>query len=65
MTNDTISTMITLLRNTNTRRKTMAQIPANNVTKSIVRILLEEGFIKNIAEHRENMRDLLDVTLKY
>nr|YP_010716159.1 ribosomal protein S8 [Crepidomanes latealatum]WDE75895.1 ribosomal protein S8 [Crepidomanes latealatum] len=65
MNNDTISTMITLLRNANIRRKTTAQIPANNVTKRIVRILLEEGFLKDIAEHRENTKDLLDVTLKY
>nr|YP_010958450.1 ribosomal protein S8 [Vandenboschia auriculata]ALO81804.1 ribosomal protein S8 [Vandenboschia auriculata] len=65
MTNDTISTIITLLRNANTRRKTTVQLPANNVTKSIVQILLEEGFVKNIAEHRENLKDILDVTLKY
>nr|YP_010383647.1 ribosomal protein S8 [Crepidomanes minutum]UEQ13223.1 ribosomal protein S8 [Crepidomanes minutum] len=65
MNNDTISTMITLLRNANIRRKTTAQIPANTVTKRIVRILLEEGFVKDIAEHRENKKNLLDVTLKY
>nr|YP_009562337.1 ribosomal protein S8 [Trichomanes trollii]QAV57694.1 ribosomal protein S8 [Trichomanes trollii] len=65
MANDTISTMITLLRNANMRRKTTAQIPASNVNKNIVGILLKEGFIRNIAEHRNNLRDLLDVTLKY
>nr|YP_009531923.1 ribosomal protein S8 [Hymenophyllum holochilum]AXZ97012.1 ribosomal protein S8 [Hymenophyllum holochilum] len=65
MSNDTISTMITLLRNANTRRKTTVQIPSNSITKNIGRILLEEGFVKSIAEHTKNMKDFLDVTLKY
>nr|AXZ97098.1 ribosomal protein S8 [Callistopteris apiifolia] len=65
MTNDTISTIITLLRNANIRRKTTAQVPATNISKDIVRILLEEGFVRNITEHKKNMKDFLDVTLKY
>nr|AXX76485.1 ribosomal protein S8 [Dipteris conjugata] len=65
MSNDTISTMITPPRNANARRKATVQLPATGITRGIARILLEEGSVKDTAEHREKMKDFLDVTLKY
>nr|YP_010395716.1 ribosomal protein S8 [Cyathea lepifera]QKV46589.1 ribosomal protein S8 [Cyathea lepifera]UQJ73790.1 ribosomal protein S8 [Cyathea lepifera] len=65
MNNDTISTMITTTRNANTRRKVTIRIPATKMTRCIGRILLEEGFVKNVAEHKENMKEFLDVSLKH
>ncbi len=65
MTNDTVSTVITAIRNANMRRKATIRVPATRMTRRIGRILLEEGFVKGIAEHTENMKDFLDVSLKY
>nr|YP_009746923.1 ribosomal protein S8 [Plagiogyria euphlebia]QII42568.1 ribosomal protein S8 [Plagiogyria euphlebia] len=65
MNNDTISTMITTTRNANTRRKVTIRVPATRTTRCIGRILLEEGFVKDVAEHKENMKEFLDVSLKH
>lgn len=65
MSQDTISTMITPIRNASTGRKTTVRIPATNTTRSIGRILLEEGFVRDVAEHKENHKDFMDVTLRY
>jgi small subunit ribosomal protein S8 len=64
-TNDTVSTAITAIRNANMRRKATIRVPATRMTRRIGRTLLEEGFIKGIAEHTENMKQFLDVSLKY
>nr|YP_003795616.1 ribosomal protein S8 [Pteridium aquilinum subsp. aquilinum]ADK47592.1 ribosomal protein S8 [Pteridium aquilinum subsp. aquilinum] len=65
MNNDAISTAVTAIRNANTRRKAMIRIPATKMTKSIVQISLEEGFIRSVAEHKESRKEFLDVSLKY
>nr|YP_009549047.1 ribosomal protein S8 [Calciphilopteris ludens]AYW16022.1 ribosomal protein S8 [Calciphilopteris ludens] len=65
MNNDAISTTVTSIRNANTKRKAMTRIPATRMTRSIVQILLEEGFLESVAEHGENGKNFLDVRLKY
>nr|YP_009691047.1 ribosomal protein S8 [Saccoloma inaequale]QEG57827.1 ribosomal protein S8 [Saccoloma inaequale] len=65
MNNDTISAAVTSIRNANTRRKAMIRIPATKMTKGIVQIPLKEGFLKDVAEHRENKKEFLDVSLKH
>lgn len=65
MNNDAISTTVTSIRNANTKRKAMTRIPATQMTRGIVRILLEEGFIKSVAEHGKNGKNFLDIRLKY
>nr|YP_010715502.1 ribosomal protein S8 [Todea barbara]WDE24620.1 ribosomal protein S8 [Todea barbara] len=65
MSNDTISSTITSIRNANIRKKTTVQIPATNITRDIGRILPQEGFIRNLREHREDTKYFSDPTLKY
>ena len=65
MSNDTISSMITSIRNASTGRKTIVRISATNITRDTGRILLQEGFIRNLREHREDTKYFLDLTLKY
>nr|YP_009548004.1 ribosomal protein S8 [Pellaea truncata]AYW14550.1 ribosomal protein S8 [Pellaea truncata] len=65
MNNDAISTTVTSIRNANMKRKAMTRIPATQMTRGIVQILLEEGFIKSVAEHGESGKNFLDVRLKY
>nr|YP_009920290.1 ribosomal protein S8 [Adiantum nelumboides]QMQ99246.1 ribosomal protein S8 [Adiantum nelumboides] len=63
--NNMISTTVTSIRNANTRRKAVTRIPATKMTRGIVQILLEEGFLKSVTEHAENGNNFLDVRLKY
>lgn len=35
------------------------------MTRSIVQISLEEGFIRSVAEHKESRKEFPDVSLKY
>nr|YP_009548353.1 ribosomal protein S8 [Bommeria hispida]AYW15174.1 ribosomal protein S8 [Bommeria hispida] len=65
MNNDAISNTVTSIRNANTKRKSMTRIPATKLTRGIVRILLEEGFIQSVTEHGEKGKNFLDVRLKY
>jgi small subunit ribosomal protein S8 len=65
MGNDTIANMITSIRNANLRKTKTVQVPATNISKNIGKILLQEGFIDNFREHRENKNYFLIFTLKY
>nr|YP_009548526.1 ribosomal protein S8 [Tryonia myriophylla]AYW15347.1 ribosomal protein S8 [Tryonia myriophylla] len=65
MSNDATSITATAIRNANTRKKAVIKIPATKMTRSIVQIPFEEGFLKSVAEHKENGKDFLDVRLKY
>nr|YP_010463843.1 ribosomal protein S8 [Anemia phyllitidis]UUL71109.1 ribosomal protein S8 [Anemia phyllitidis] len=65
MTNDMISTTLVVIRNANMRRGSTIRIPATGTTRSIGQILLEEGFVKSVAEHKENRNSFLDIGLKY
>nr|YP_010265883.1 ribosomal protein S8 [Botrychium ternatum]UHY94452.1 ribosomal protein S8 [Botrychium ternatum] len=57
--------MITSVRNANVRKTATVQVPATNITKSIGRILLQEGFIDNLGERREGNKSFPTLTPKY
>ena len=64
-TNDTISDMLTRIRNANLARHQSVNIPATKMTRNIARVLREEGFIESIDEaEAENRKDLV-ISLKY
>ena len=65
MVNDTISDMLTRLRNSNLAKHQVVQVPATKMTRNIANILLEEGFIQNIEEIGENFNKQLLLSLKY
>nr|QXT44795.1 ribosomal protein S8 [Nitellopsis obtusa] len=67
MSKDTISNMITSIRNGNLSKAKIVQIPATQTTKSIAKILLDEGFIENFREVviSQKKYSLLTLTLKY
>ena len=44
---DTIADMLTRIRNANTARHDTVEVPASNMKKSIAKILLDEGYIKD------------------
>nr|YP_010008661.1 ribosomal protein S8 [Cryptospora inconspicua]QNR89704.1 ribosomal protein S8 [Cryptospora inconspicua] len=62
---DTIANIITSIRNADMNRKGTVRIGSTNITESIVKILLREGFIENVRKHRENNQYFLILTLKH
>jgi small subunit ribosomal protein S8 len=65
MTNDIISSMITAIRNAVLNNTKIVDTRATNTTRSIAKILLQEGFISGFREREENGRSLLSITLPY
>ncbi|NP_050782.1 ribosomal protein S8 (chloroplast) [Guillardia theta] len=65
MTNDTVSDMLTRVRNANLAKHQVVQVPATKMTKSIAHVLLEEGFIESIEEVGLDINRQLLLSLKY
>lgn len=64
-TNDTISDMLTRIRNANLARHQSVNIPATKMTRNIARVLREEGFIESFEEAEAESRSNLVLALKY
>jgi small subunit ribosomal protein S8 len=64
-TNDTISDMLTRIRNATMARHESVPIPATRMTRNIAKVLQEEGYIADIAEVGEGMDLKLVLSLKY
>nr|QCI07216.1 ribosomal protein S8 [Hypnea pannosa] len=65
MVNDTIADMLTRIRNANLSKHQIVQVPATKMTRSIIKVLQEEGFIYEFEEISENLRNYLLISLKY
>jgi len=63
--NDTISDMLTRLRNANLAKHQIVEVPSTKMTRNIANILLEEGFIQNFEEIGEAFNSQLLLSLKY
>jgi len=63
--NDTISDMLTRLRNANLAKHQIVEVPSTKMTRNIAGILLEEGFIQSFEEIGENFNAQLLLSLKY
>jgi small subunit ribosomal protein S8 len=63
--NDTIADMLTRIRNANLARHQTVNIPSTRMTRSIAKVLKEEGFITDYSETTEDDRPLLVIALKY
>jgi small subunit ribosomal protein S8 len=62
---DTISDMLTRIRNANMVRHQIVQIPATKMSLAIATILKEEGFIEDFESYTENKLRYLLISLKY
>nr|YP_009313555.1 Ribosomal protein S8 [Galaxaura rugosa]SCW21809.1 Ribosomal protein S8 [Galaxaura rugosa] len=65
MVNDTIADMLTRIRNANLAKHQIVQVPSTKVTKNIVKVLKEEGFIDYFEEIHESLQAFLLISLKY
>ncbi len=62
---DTIADLLTRIRNANSAKHETVDIPASNMKKAIVQILLDEGFIKGFVVNEDGKQGMIHVTLKY
>lgn len=65
MMTDPIADLLTRIRNANMVKHATVDIPASKTKKSIVEILLKEGFISNYETVAEGNHEAIRVTLKY
>jgi len=63
--NDTIADMLTRIRNANIARHKTTKVPATKMTRSIAKVLKEEGFIGEVEETGEGVKRYLVIELKY
>jgi small subunit ribosomal protein S8 len=63
--NDTISDMLTRIRNACAVRHPTVEIPSTKMTRSITEVLKSEGFIGNVEETAEGIKKNLILSLKY
>ena len=62
---DTISDMLTRIRNANMVKHQIVQIPETKMSLAIAKILREEGFIEDFEIYKENTTKYLLLSLKY
>ena len=65
MVNDTISDMLTRIRNATMVKHQIVQIPATRMSLAIAKILKEEGFIQEFESYSEDNKNYLLISLKY
>jgi small subunit ribosomal protein S8 len=63
--NDTISDMLTRIRNACMVQHENTKVPVTRMTRSIAAVLKDEGFIDNYVEAGEGIRKHLVISLKY
>jgi len=63
--NDTISDMLTRIRNATMVKHQIVQIPATRMSLAIAKILKEEGFIQEFESYSEDNKNYLLISLKY
>ena len=62
---DPIADLLTRIRNALTARHDRVEVPASRLKVDIVRILKDEGFIKNFKVSRDNKQGVIRLFLKY
>lgn len=62
---DPIADLLTRVRNANSVRHEVVEVPSSNVKKEIANILLQEGYIKEINEYNDGVVPMLRLSLKY
>jgi small subunit ribosomal protein S8 len=62
---DTISDMLTRIRNAHMVKHQIVQIPSTKMSVAIAKILKEEGYIEDFENYIENEKKYLLISLKY
>ena len=62
---DPVADMLTRIRNANTAKHEIVDVPASNLKKAIAQILLDEGYIKAYEIVDDGTQGIIRITLKY
>lgn len=62
--NDPIADMLTRIRNAQVARHESITLPASNMKKAIAKILLDEGYVRNVEHINDGPQGSIKVTLK-
>ncbi|MDR0992219.1 MAG: 30S ribosomal protein S8 [Ruminococcus sp.] len=62
---DSIADLLTRIRNANAAKHPTVDVPASNMKKSIVRILEQEGYIKDHRVIDDGKQGIIRITLRY
>jgi small subunit ribosomal protein S8 len=62
---DPIADLLTRIRNANIVKHEYVEVPSSVVKKTVVNIMLQEGYIKNIEEYADGAVPMLRLTMKY
>jgi small subunit ribosomal protein S8 len=62
---DPIADLLTRIRNASSEKHEKVEVPASRLKANVVRVLKEEGYIKNFRLQREDGRPVIKVFLKY
>ncbi|MDD2435339.1 MAG: 30S ribosomal protein S8 [Bacilli bacterium] len=62
---DPIADMLTRIRNANQMRYKEVEVPASKMKLEIARILKEEGFIEDFKIKKNNIQNIIILSLKY
>lgn len=65
MNTDPIADFLTRIRNANSARLKMVQIPSSNVKREITKILFDQGYITNYLFEEDNKQGIIKIALKY
>ena len=65
MVTDPLADMLTRIRNANQMRYKEVEVPASKMKNEIARILKSEGFIVDYKVKKNNIQDILVLSLKY
>ena len=64
-TTDPIADMLTRIRNANSSKFRTVDVPASNMKMAIAKKLLDEGFVKDVEEIKNETQGIIRITLKY
>ena len=62
---DPIADMLTRIRNANNAKHETVDVPASNMKKAIVQIMVDEGYVKNFTVVEDGKQGIIKVNLKY
>lgn len=62
---DPIADMLTRIRNANQNRAKVVSMPSSKMKETIAAILKEEGYITNFSVDKNDVQNILTLTLKY
>ena len=62
---DPIADLLTRVRNANSAKHNVVEVPSSTVKKAVANILLEEGYVKGIEEYNDGVVPMMRISLKY